>query len=66
MDEIVPVQDGMDFAKLIPNHTLHIIEGADHGYSNHQADLASLVLDFIKANQVQQKPCERQSPDSRL
>ncbi|CAA7402936.1 unnamed protein product [Spirodela intermedia] len=51
-DEIVPVEDGMDFAKLIPNHTLQIIEGADHGYSTHQAELGSLVLDFIRSNQV--------------
>ena len=57
MDEMIPVEDSNHFAKLIPNHTLHIIEGADHGY-NHQAELALLVLDFIKSNPVKQNPCD--------
>ncbi|XP_010541068.1 PREDICTED: uncharacterized protein LOC104814624 [Tarenaya hassleriana] len=49
VDEIIPVEDAMEFDKIIPNHKLHIVEGADHGYSNHQSELISLVLDFIKA-----------------
>ncbi|XP_059432384.1 uncharacterized protein LOC132165726 isoform X3 [Corylus avellana] len=48
-DVIVPVQDALEFAKIIPNHKLHIIEGANHGYTSHQAKLASVILDFIKA-----------------
>ncbi|XP_057967641.1 uncharacterized protein LOC131157472 isoform X1 [Malania oleifera] len=50
-DETIPVADAFEFAKIIPNHTLHIIEGADHGYTSHQAELASVVLNFIKADQ---------------
>ncbi|XAR67154.1 Feruloyl esterase [Bertholletia excelsa] len=47
-DEVIPVEDAKEFAKIIPNHKLHIIEGADHGYSSHQNELASVVLPFIK------------------
>ncbi|KAI3443624.1 hypothetical protein Pfo_000289 [Paulownia fortunei] len=47
-DEIIPVEDALEFAKIIPNHRLQIIEGADHGYSSHQDELASTVLHFIK------------------
>lgn len=49
-DEIIPVEDALEFAKIIPNHKLHIIEGANHNYSSHQAELASVVVDFIKAS----------------
>ncbi|XP_078432095.1 putative uncharacterized protein YDL057W isoform X1 [Wolffia australiana] len=66
MDEIVPVEDAMDFAKFIPNHALQIIEGADHVYSNHQEELASLVLSFIKDDQVKQSPREDPFPGSKL
>ncbi|XP_072966510.1 putative uncharacterized protein YDL057W isoform X1 [Typha angustifolia] len=51
-DEIIPVQDALEFAKLIPNHKLHIVEGANHCYTAHQQEMASLVLDFLKSNQV--------------
>ncbi|KAL2455749.1 alpha/beta-Hydrolases superfamily protein [Abeliophyllum distichum] len=47
-DEIIPVEDALAFAKIIPNHRLHIIEGAVHRYSSHQAELASVVLPFVK------------------
>ncbi|KAK6139624.1 hypothetical protein DH2020_026631 [Rehmannia glutinosa] len=47
-DEIIPVEDALEFAKIIPNHQLQIIEGADHRYSSHQDELASVVLRFIK------------------
>jgi pimeloyl-ACP methyl ester carboxylesterase len=54
-DEINPVQDALEFAKIIPNHKLHIIEGADHGYTAYQAELISVVLNFIKAALLQEK-----------
>lgn len=54
-DEIIPVEDAMEFAKIIPNHKLHIIEAADHGYTSHQAELASVVLPFIKEGLQQTK-----------
>jgi len=47
-DEINTVQDAHEFAKIIPNRKLHITEGADHLYNNHQDELSSVVISFIK------------------
>jgi len=47
-DKVVPVEDASKFAKIIPNHKLHIIEGADHSFTAHQDELASVVVNFIK------------------
>ncbi|PIA41811.1 hypothetical protein AQUCO_02200325v1 [Aquilegia coerulea] len=49
-DELISVEDAFAFAKIIPNHELHIIEGADHKFSKHQAELAEVVLNFIKTS----------------
>lgn len=54
-DEIIPVEDALEFDKIIPNHKLHIIEGANHSYTSHQAELASVVLPFIKDGLQQSK-----------
>ncbi|KAD6795201.1 hypothetical protein E3N88_06097 [Mikania micrantha] len=48
VDEIIPVEDALEFAKIIPNHELKIIEGADHRYDKHRGELASVVLGFIR------------------
>ncbi|KAK9274701.1 hypothetical protein L1049_021952 [Liquidambar formosana] len=61
-DEVIPVEDALEFAKIIPNHKLHIIEGANHGYTAHQAELTSVVLDFIKACMQQDKDTAGQVP----
>ncbi|GJY72360.1 alpha/beta hydrolase fold protein [Tanacetum coccineum] len=50
-DEIIPVEDGLEFSKIIPNHKLQIVEGADHCYNKHREELVSTVLAFIKENQ---------------
>ncbi|KAG4929599.1 hypothetical protein JHK82_046664 [Glycine max] len=47
-DPVIPVGDASEFAKIIPNHKLIIIEGADHSYTNHQDELASVVVNRIK------------------
>ncbi|XP_042004436.1 uncharacterized protein LOC121753269 isoform X2 [Salvia splendens] len=47
-DEIIPLEDAKEFAKILPNHELKIIEGANHGYSSHQDELVSVVLPFLK------------------
>ncbi|XP_048133656.1 putative uncharacterized protein YDL057W isoform X3 [Rhodamnia argentea] len=47
-DDLVPVPDALEFAKIIPNHKLRIVEGADHGYTSHQAELTYIVSSFIK------------------
>ncbi|PNX55259.1 hypothetical protein L195_g048886, partial [Trifolium pratense] len=54
-DEIIPVQDAHEFAKIIPNHKLYIIEGADHAYTNHQDELSSVAVSFIKETIDQNK-----------
>jgi alpha/beta superfamily hydrolase len=47
-DEIVSFEDAQEFNRLIANHRLHIVEGADHGFTFHNVELASVVLDFLK------------------
>ncbi|XP_069142970.1 uncharacterized protein [Solanum lycopersicum] len=47
-DEIIPVEDALEFDEIIPNHKLHIIEGANHCYTSHQAELMPVILPFIK------------------
>ncbi|GJT30091.1 putative alpha/beta hydrolases superfamily protein [Tanacetum coccineum] len=47
-DSVVRVEEALGFAKVIPNHKLQIIEGADHSFSEHRDDLTSIVLSFIK------------------
>lgn len=54
-DDVIPVGDALEFDKIIPNHKLHVIQGADHYYSAHQTELASTILDFIKAAIQQDK-----------
>ncbi|KAI3524742.1 hypothetical protein L1887_03405 [Cichorium endivia] len=50
VDEVIPVEDALEFAKIIPNHELKIIEGANHGYNKHRDELCSVVLAFVKDN----------------
>ncbi|KAJ9538555.1 hypothetical protein OSB04_031288 [Centaurea solstitialis] len=47
-DDIIPVEDAADFDKIIKNHKLQIIDGADHLYKKHRAELVSAILPFIK------------------
>ncbi|XP_026447288.1 uncharacterized protein LOC113347827 isoform X6 [Papaver somniferum] len=47
-DECIPVEDAFKFSKIIHNHKLHIVEGADHCYNNHQSELVEVVVNFIK------------------
>ncbi|KAK9699756.1 hypothetical protein RND81_08G194200 [Saponaria officinalis] len=48
MDPIVSVEDASEFDRVIDNHTLRIIEGADHEFTLHQDELVSVVLDFVR------------------
>ncbi|KAE8700330.1 translation machinery-associated protein 22 [Hibiscus syriacus] len=48
-DETIPVEDAFEFAKIIPNHKLHVVEGANHNYTKHQTELASVVVNYLKA-----------------
>ncbi|KAK4265649.1 hypothetical protein QN277_026673 [Acacia crassicarpa] len=47
-DQAIPVSDAYEFAKILPNHKLHIVEGANHIYAAHQAELSSVVVGFLK------------------
>jgi len=48
-DDVVPSEDALEFDKYISNHELHIIEEADHRYTSHQLELASIVLKFVNS-----------------
>ncbi|KAI5393513.1 uncharacterized protein LOC127097865 isoform X1 [Lathyrus oleraceus] len=61
MDETVPVEDALEFAKFISNHELRLIEGADHEYTSHQDELTSLVLDFIKVHNGKENNTSKQT-----
>ncbi|XP_021715105.1 mycophenolic acid acyl-glucuronide esterase, mitochondrial-like [Chenopodium quinoa] len=54
-DEIIPVEDAYEFSKIMPNHKLHIIEGANHSFTEHQDELVPVVIDFIKSCMHQDK-----------
>ncbi|KAI3946359.1 hypothetical protein MKW98_010483 [Papaver atlanticum] len=47
-DDLVPVEDAFEFAKIIHNHKLHIVEGADHVFDNHQGELVEVVVSFVR------------------
>lgn len=56
---MVPVEDAVEFSKLIPNHKLHIVEGADHEFTSCQDELVSLVLSFVKEGLLTNKTSHR-------
>lgn len=60
MDKIVPVEDAFEFSKSIANHDLCIMEGADHEYTSHQDELASVVVNFVRANLHRHKDTSKQ------
>ncbi|KAI3949551.1 hypothetical protein MKW92_018840 [Papaver armeniacum] len=47
-DKCIPVEDAFKFAKIIHDHKLHIVEGADHCYNKHQSELVEVVVNFIR------------------
>eukprot|EP00250_Pteridium_aquilinum_P011281 c19963_g1_i1 orf=262-1098(+) len=47
-DETVSFEEAEDFERLISNHTLQIIDGADHYFRQHQRALVSIVAKFVK------------------
>ncbi|VFQ83027.1 unnamed protein product [Cuscuta campestris] len=53
-DEIIPVEDAFEFNKVVPNHELKIIEGANHDYKVEQDELAYAVVSFIKEGHLPQ------------
>ncbi|CAO2165294.1 unnamed protein product [Urochloa humidicola] len=55
-DEIIPVEDAYEFAKLIPNHKLRVIEGANHCYTAHRKELSDAVVECITSNEERDTP----------
>ncbi|RLN24482.1 uncharacterized protein C2845_PM07G13450 [Panicum miliaceum] len=55
-DEIIPVEDAYEFAKLIPNHKLRVIEGANHCYTAHRKELSDAVVESITSNEEGDTP----------
>ncbi|KAJ4773973.1 Alpha/beta-Hydrolases superfamily protein [Rhynchospora pubera] len=51
-DEVIPVEDAYEFEKVICNHKLHIIDGANHNYTLHNDKLASVVVDVITSSHL--------------
>ncbi|GJM94094.1 hypothetical protein PR202_ga10710 [Eleusine coracana subsp. coracana] len=51
-DEVIPVEDAYEFAKLIPNHKLRVIEGANHCYTAHRKEVSDTVVDCITLNEI--------------
>ncbi|XP_061367826.1 uncharacterized protein LOC133310842 isoform X2 [Gastrolobium bilobum] len=66
MDETVPAEDALEFAKFISNHELRIVEGADHEYSCQQDELNCLVLEFIKAHNDNNRDTSKQTRFGRV
>lgn len=52
-DEIVPAEDARQFAANIRNHELRIMAEANHRYTGHREELASLVLGFLSSHPYQ-------------
>ncbi|CAO2179480.1 unnamed protein product [Urochloa humidicola] len=55
-DKIIPVEDAYEFARLIPNHKLHVIKRANHGYTSHRKQLCSAVIDCITSSEAGNTP----------
>lgn len=51
-DEIIPVEDAYEFARLIPNHKLRVIEGANHCYTAHRRELSDAVVEAITSSEA--------------
>lgn len=66
LDEMVPVEDAKEFDKNIPNHTLCIVEGADHEFTKLLSKLNEIVLGFVSTRLSRDGASPKQAIDSRL
>lgn len=53
-DKHVPVKNAFNFHEVVPNHSLHIIEGADHNFNGlkFMNDLVSVISSFVRKHQM--------------
>ena len=49
-DKAVAVENAYECGEIIQNHSLQIINGADHMYSQHEANFQDIVINFIVEN----------------
>lgn len=56
-DEIVPYDQSVKTAKLIPNCKLHTVVGANHRYTNpnHESEMRDKIVEFIVENSKEEK-----------
>ncbi|KAL1554959.1 hypothetical protein AAHA92_15455 [Salvia divinorum] len=47
-DDVIPVESAKEFAKMVRNHELIIIPGANHGYTSQHEEMVAAVLPFLK------------------
>ncbi|XP_047938636.1 uncharacterized protein LOC125186328 [Salvia hispanica] len=47
-DDVIPVERAKEFAKMVRNHQLIIIPGANHGYTSQHEEMVAAVLPFLK------------------
>ena len=48
-DEVIPVADGQSIADLVPGNKIHIIENADHSFTNpqHASEMIQVAISFL-------------------
>ena len=48
-DEVIPVADGQSIADLLPGNRIHIVENADHSFSDsqHAAEMIQVAIAFL-------------------
>ncbi|KAI8056600.1 tyrosine phosphatase family-domain-containing protein [Syncephalis plumigaleata] len=46
-DNVVPISNAVNFANLIPTHTLHLITGADHNYKGYFGQVSTVVTRYF-------------------
>lgn len=51
-DDVVSVEDALEFDKLIVNHELFIIDGADHRFRSHVTELGHGVVKRIQDDKL--------------
>ncbi|KAI8799978.1 Alpha/Beta hydrolase protein [Cladochytrium replicatum] len=60
-DELISVNDALQFGRVIQNHTLVIINGGNHVFSNKQQELVEIIISWLNNN-----ACNINTHNSRL
>ena len=45
----------VSFANCIPNHTLHLLEGADHNYQGMHEPLVDIILNYFSDQESKER-----------